>query len=181
MQDPQGTGQFNAEELVAATAAGDLLPTTERRQTIDRRTHSLRSFLFGSLRPRRRMGRRDGDDTRIFLDWHEPRVLYLSLSILLMSCMDAFLTLNIITGGGEELNGLMNWLIAADPVWFVGTKLAATGGGVIFLAIAVRRRFLGAVPVIRLLECFCVGYLLLMAWEIYLLSQMFPHLFARLL
>lgn len=140
----------------------------------DRRTHSLRSFCFGSLQPRRRVGRRDGDEHRIFLDWHEPRVLYLALAILLMSCLDALLTLNILTAGGEELNGFMDWLIKTDPAWFVATKLAITGLGVTLLVIAVNRHFFGLLRVVRIMEAICVGYVLLMVWELSLLSQLFP-------
>ncbi|MDJ0927269.1 MAG: DUF5658 family protein [Gammaproteobacteria bacterium] len=140
----------------------------------DRRSHSFRSFCYGSLRPRRRLGRRDGDEHRIFLDWHEPRVLYLSLAILLMSGLDALLTLNILNAGGEELNGIMDWLIKTDPAWFVMAKLAITGLGVTLLVVAVNRHFFGVVRVIRIMEIICFGYVALMVWEISLLGYMFP-------
>ncbi len=141
----------------------------DRRHRMDRRSHSFRSFLIGSLRPRRRTGRRVGDDDRIFLDWHEPRVLYLALGILLMSCGDALLTLNIVNDGGQELNGIMEWLISIDPVWFVGAKIGVTAFSVTLLVIGVNRHFLGRIRVVRLMELFCAGYLALMLWELYLL------------
>ena len=148
----------------------------ERRAETDRRSHSLRSFAYGSLRPRRRVGRRDGDDSRIFLDWHEPRVLYMALAILLMSCIDALLTLNILTAGGREVNGLMDWLIGNDVSWFLGVKIGVTGLGVSMLVVAVNRHLLGLVPVIRILHACCIGYALLISWELYLLAGLFPGL-----
>ncbi|MGI9330339.1 MAG: DUF5658 family protein [Gammaproteobacteria bacterium] len=149
----------------------------ERRDN-QRRSHSWPSFLYGGLRPRRRAGRRSGDEQEIFLDWHEPRVLYLALGILLMSCLDALFTLNILAGGGRELNGVMDKLIQADKNWFVAGKIAITGTGVVLLTIAVKRQFLGRVRVIRVLELFCAGYAALIVWELYLLTLMFPYLAA---
>lgn len=159
-----------------AEASGPGADAANRRSQADRRTHSLFSFAYGGLRPRRRRGRRDGDEARIFLDWHEPRVLYLALAIVLMSCTDALLTLNILAVGGEEINGFMAWLIAADPGWFLAVKIAATGLGVSLLAVAVNRHLLGLVPVIRILQTCCVAYAMLLAWELYLLAGMFPAL-----
>ncbi len=146
----------------------------DRRRRSDRRTHSVRSFLVGSLRPRRRVGRRQGDDDRVFLDWHEPRILYLALGILLMSCADALLTLNILNDGGRELNGVMEWLISSRPSWFAGVKIGITAFSVTLLVIGVNRHFLGRIRVIRLMELFCAGYFVLMLWELYLLRGTIP-------
>ncbi|HHQ13769.1 MAG TPA: hypothetical protein ENK16_01960 [Chromatiales bacterium] len=149
----------------------------DRRRRFDRRSHSVRSFLVGGLRPRRRVGRRQGDDDRIFLDWHEPRILYLALGILLMSCADALLTLNILNDGGQELNGIMDWLISSHPGWFAGTKIGLTAFSVTLLVVGVNRHFLGRIRVIRLMELFCAGYLALMLWELYLLRSAIPAMF----
>lgn len=142
----------------------------ERRQWAERRNHSLRSFLYGGLRPRRRVGRRDGDHNRIFLDWHEPRVLYLALGIVLMSCADALFTLNLLAVGAEEANALMRTLIGQDVVYFLRLKIGITAVSVVLLGVAARRHFLGVVPVIRLLQLFCAGYAILVAYEAYLLG-----------
>ena len=91
-----------------------------------------------------------------------------------MSGLDALLTLNILTAGGEELNGFMDWLIKADPSWFVMAKLAITGLGVTMLVVAVNRHFFGVLRVIRIMEAICIGYLLLMVWELSLLGYLFP-------
>ena len=149
----------------------------ERRRG-ERRKQGLKSLSYGGVRPRRRAGRRDGDAQRVFLDWHEPRVLYLALAILLMSCTDALLTLNILEAGGRELNALMDWLIQFNTDWFVATKIAMTGISVVLLALAVNRHFLGRLPVIHLLRVFCFGYAALIGWELFLLANLFPGLVA---
>lgn len=142
----------------------------DRRGEPDRRRHSVWSFLYGGVRPRRRAGRRIGDEQRIFLDWHEPRVLYLALAILLMSCADALFTLNLLAVGGEELNVFMRMLLDQDVRWFLWTKISLTAAGIIVLVLAARRLVLGRLPVLWFIRLFVVAYLALIGWEIYLLG-----------
>ena len=85
----------------------------DRRTQAARRSHSFWSFVYGSFRPRRRTGRRRGDENHVHFDWHDPGVLYLALSIVLMSCADALFTLNILTAGGSEVNAVMAALLKA--------------------------------------------------------------------
>lgn len=148
-------------------SAGGHWPHDERRSA-ERRSHSAHSFLYGSFRPRRRNGRRSGDHNRVFLDWHEPHVLYLVLAILLLSCVDALFTLNLLALGAQEMNVLMDMLIVRDVNQFIMVKIGMTAVAVSFLAIAARRHVLGIVPVIRVLQAICAGYVLLIAWELYL-------------
>jgi hypothetical protein len=143
----------------------------ERRSPADRRRHSAWSFFYGGLRPRRRAGRRLGDEQRIFLDWHEPRVLYLALAIVLMSCADALFTLNLLAVGGEELNLVMRALLVRGPHWFLWAKIGLTATSVVTLAVAARHRVLGGVPVLGLIKACVLGYVVLIGWELYLLYQ----------
>jgi len=141
----------------------------ERRRR-ERRNHSAWSFAYGSFRPRRRVGRREGDHDRIFLDWHEPRVLYLALAILLMCCADALFTLNLLAIGAEEMNALMAALITHDVERFLQLKIGVTAASLVLLGVAARRQFLGVIPVFRVLQLFCAGYAALIVWEIWLFS-----------
>ncbi|MCC7258667.1 MAG: hypothetical protein IT486_09865 [Gammaproteobacteria bacterium] len=142
----------------------------ERRNGTERRRHSAWSFFYGGLRPRRRFGRRAGDEHRTFLDWHEPGVLYLALAILLMSCTDALFTLNLLAVGGEELNVVMRLLLGQGPGWFVWVKITLTAASLVVLATVARRRLLGRVPVVALIWLFAFAYAVLIGWEIYLLG-----------
>jgi hypothetical protein len=126
--------------------------------------------MYGGLRPRRRHGRRASDVHRVLLDWHEPRVLYLALAILLMSCADALFTLNLLAVGGEELNVVMRLLLDQDVRWFLWAKIGLTACGLVVLVVAARRLFLGRVPVLWLMRAFCLGYVVLIGWELYLLG-----------
>ncbi|MEO8224308.1 MAG: DUF5658 family protein, partial [Gammaproteobacteria bacterium] len=140
------------------------------RRAGERRSHSVWSFTYGGVRPRRRAGRRDRDHERVFLDWHEPRVLYLVLAIVLMCCADALFTLNLMAIGAEEMNVLMDRLIAHDVQRFLMLKIGVTGVCVILLGIAARRRFLGMFPVLRVLQFCCAGYAALILWEVWMFT-----------
>ncbi len=142
----------------------------ERRSGTDRRQHSTWSFVYGGLRPRRRRGRRAGDLHRIFLDWHEPGVLYLALAVMLMSCLDALFTLNLLTVGGEELNAFMRVLLGRGSHWFLWVKLGLTATSLVVLATAARRLLLGRLPVLALIWAFAGAYAVLIGWELYLLG-----------
>lgn len=157
----------------ASTAASDearaARPVAERRQRERRRT-SLHSFLYGSVNPRRRRGRRAEDHEQVFLDWHEPAVLYLVLGILLMSCADALLTLNLLHLGAREVNRLMDLLIVRDVGAFLAVKIGVTAVAVVVLGIAARRRLLGRLPVMHILKLLAAGYAALLGWELWLMA-----------
>ena len=82
----------------------------------------------------------------------------------------------LVAGFLHRWDSLMDRLIKFDHHWFVASKIAVTGSAVVMLAIAVNRRFMGRVPVIRVLQFFCAGYAALIVWELYLRSLMFPRL-----
>ncbi len=139
----------------------------ERRMS-ERRSHSFWSFTYGSFRPRRRLGRRDGDHQRVFLDWHEPRVLYLVLAVVLMSCTDALFTLNLLAAGAQEVNAVMLALITHDVRTFLAVKIGSTCLSAVLLAVVARRQFMGIFPVVRLLQFFCGGYAILLVYEVWM-------------
>jgi len=156
LENPRSPPLPNARRNPATAASPDT--PAERREAADRRRHSAWSFLYGGVRPR-----------RIFLDWHEPRVLYLALAILLMSCADALFTLNLLAVGGEELNVVMRLLLERGTHWFLWSKIGLTAVSVVVLVAAARRRVLGRIPVLWLIKLCFAGYLLLIGWELHLL------------
>lgn len=138
------------------------------RRLNERRNHSFWSFAYGSFRPRRRQGRRKGDHERVFLDWHEPRVLYLVLAVVLMSCTDALFTLNLLASGAQEINVVMDALITHDVKVFLAVKIGSTCLSAVLLAVVARRQFMGMFPVVRLLQLFCAGYAVLLVYEVWM-------------
>ena len=135
----------------------------------DRRNQTIQSVLHGALNPRRRDNRRTEDDQVYIVDLHDKRLVFLGLTIVLMSVMDAFFTLNILALGGEELNLLMKALLEIDTYSFLLVKYWMTAIGVVFLIAMARMRFAGLVSVRRILQRICAMYACLMIYEVYLL------------
>ena len=147
-------------------------PDWERREA-DRREKSWLAFVYGNFRPRRREGRREADEHRYLFDWHEPRVLYLALGVLLLSCIDALFTLNLLNHGADEANILMASVLGHGIEWFLACKISLTGVSLVFLAALSRRRFFGSYNVEHLLQFFFAAYLLVIAYEIYIFEFVF--------
>jgi len=65
------------------------------------------------------------------IDWHHPYLLFLSVTILLLSVVDAFLTLTLLTVGATEANPVMAFVLSHHPQLFALTKMAFTSIGVL--------------------------------------------------
>jgi hypothetical protein len=128
--------------------------------------------LYGALHPRRRANRRPADDQAFVLDWHDSGLFLLSVSIVLMSCTDAWFTLRLLALGGEEINWFMRVLIQSDNTTvFLAVKNAVTGISVIALTALARFRLAGLVPVRRILEALAGIYACMLIYEVYLLVE----------
>lgn len=136
----------------------------ERRRGGDRRLVTLRTFLQGGFTPRRRGGRRAGEQ-HLPIDWHEPYLLFLSLTILLLSVADAFMTITLIMGGAQEANPVIAFILRDHPDWFATIKMALTGTGVLTLVAMARSRLLGIMRVGLVLQGIFVAYVALIAYE----------------
>lgn len=131
---------------------------------------SWRTFIQGGLTPRRRAPRRNTERHGL-VDWHAPHLLFLSLTILLLSVADAFLTLTLIKQGATEANPLLKFLLDEHPRFFGGTKMVLTGGGVLVLVALARARVFGLLKVEAILHWFLLAYVALVAYECWLLRQ----------
>ena len=155
--------QLTGCEMVAPGVLAD------RRKNDGRRKRSIRSLIRGNLRPRRKLSRRHDDQNLLLLDFYEPRMIYLALAIVLLSCTDAFFTLNLLGSGAEEVNVVMKAVLDRSVGSFLWVKMALTGGSVILLVVLAQRRFMGWFRVVRVLEVACLGYAALIVYEIVLL------------
>ena len=155
--------QLTGSEMVAPGVLA------ERRKNDGRRKRSIRSLIRGNSRPRRRLSRRHDDQNLLLLDFYEPRMVYLALAILLLSCTDAFFTLNLLGAGAEEVNLVMKTLLDRSVGSFLWVKIAMTGASVILLVVLAQRRFMGWFRVVRVMEVACLGYAALIVYEIVLL------------
>jgi hypothetical protein len=150
------------------TDAAQTLPQ-ERRARFDRRTLSWRTFVRGSMTPRRR-GYRRTEEHDSLVDWHEPHLLFMAIVILLLSMTDAFLTLTLLINGAEELNPVMRFLIERTPRLFAISKIALTGGGLVVLVALARARLFRIIRVSILMHWCLLGYVALILYEAWLLS-----------
>ena len=101
-------------------------PQRERRIDVDRRHTTIRTFVQSGFTPRRR-GARRSDERHMPVDWHEPYLLGLAVTILLLNVVDAFLTLTLLTTGAREANPFVAFILDAHPRLFALTKMGLTG------------------------------------------------------
>jgi hypothetical protein len=145
----------------------------ERRYQ-DRRRFSLQA-LFGALFTlRRRRSRRKDDRLNNYTDWYEPWPLVASVVIILLSSLDAFLTLILLNHGAVELNVLMEWLIIMDIRTFAAVKIAVTGLALVILVLHFNFHIYRVVPVRYLMYALMPIYAFLIAHEINLLGELPP-------
>jgi hypothetical protein len=140
----------------------------ERRQELERRTHTLRSLLYGSLKPRRREPRRDSDAGFAAVDWHQSRWFAVALLIVMLSCADAFFTLTLLADGAYEVNPVMATLLDGSSHWFAFAKIGLTSIGVILLTVVARLRAFRLIPVGIVLYAVLLVYATLVAYEYWL-------------
>ena len=147
-------------------------PLVDRRaSTIDRRKTTLKTFLQGGLVPRRRIGRRD-DDHHLPIDWHDPKLLFLAVVMLLLSVTDAFFTVRLLAAGGTETNPLLALVLNEHPALFAAIKMGLTGFSVVVLVAVARSRLLGLISARRLFQGLVLAYLVLVVYELWLVSLM---------
>jgi hypothetical protein len=142
----------------------------ERRNDADRRSLSWRTFIHGSITPRRRGHRRIGEHESL-VDWHEPHLLFMAIVILLLSMTDAFLTLTLLLHGAEEVNPVMRFLIDRTPRLFALTKMALTGAGIVVLVAMARARLFRIIRISNIIHWCMLGYVVLIVYEAWLLQK----------
>jgi len=129
------------------------------------------TFLRGSFSPRRRGGRRAGEQEQL-VDFHEPYLLFLSVLMLALSVVDAFLTVTLMTHGAEETNPLLAFVLNEHPRLFAVVKMGLTGIGVVFLVAVARMKFFRIVRASVVLQVLVLAYLALVAYEAWLVQWM---------
>ncbi|MEN8108065.1 MAG: DUF5658 family protein [Pseudomonadota bacterium] len=141
------------------------------RRGEDRRRFSMETLLASLFRYRRRDGRRDGDNINSYTDWYGPWPLVATLSIILLCFVDAFLTLILLNHGAEELNVMMDILIRKDYHLFTIIKMSVTGLALIVLVMHFNFRIYKILSVRYLMYALVPMYMLLVAHELNMLSQ----------
>lgn len=144
---------------------------TDRRRGIDRRRVKLSSYVYGSLHPRRRAGRRATDRRYPIIDWHPAHIFGTATLILLLCAIDAVMTVVLITHGAIEANPIMAMILPKGLGWFAAIKLALTGLGCLVLVACSRMRLFRAVPGEVMLYGVAALYVALIVYELHLLDR----------
>ena len=144
---------------------------SDRRSATDRRKRTLYSLFYGSFNPRRRSPRRIDARSLRDLDWHHPIWLAVAMLIVVLSCVDAALTLSLMEHGAYEVNPIMAPIVGGSPLVFTLIKVGLTAGGVIMLTLAARMRAFGRIPVSFFLYAVLLGYGTLVVYELKLLEE----------
>jgi hypothetical protein len=159
------------DDFSAAPAAGSR-EARDRRNRPDRRQRIWWSLLYGSIRPRRRRPARRVEDGRFHvLDWHATHLWAVSIGILILSVVDAFLTLKLLSAGAVEVNPFMALFVGGNAALFAGLKMAITGVCVAPMVLLAGYRFMRVLRVEVILYCILLAYLVLIGHEVGMLRQ----------
>lgn len=147
---------------------GDAVAPRQR----ERRAFTWRTVVHGFLRSRRRDSRRADDGELLFSDWHHPWLFFLSTCIMIMSCLDAYLTLQLIELGAYEANPLMLYAMETDIRLFASSKMLLTALGVLMLVFLSRAPFMRFFRTGQLLTTIFALYASLVCYEFVYLLQL---------
>jgi hypothetical protein len=101
---------------------------------------------------------------------HGPRVFAAVLLIIFLTIADAFLTLDLVSRGAEELNPIMAYYLHQGPLWFFSVKYFLTCASiVIILSITRTHIFKEKLRVKALLVFFIVALASVVQWQLFLL------------
>ncbi len=145
--------------------------------TIDSRHQDRRSSVpFFSLyqlgiKGGRRMGeRRLNIKAPVYVDRYAGSLMLCAITIMILSSLDAFFTLNILAKGGEEINLFMAVLIEDSIGKFIAVKLALTSLALLLLTIHHNVQLTRNIRVRHLEYLILSGYIILIGYELFLLQ-----------
>ena len=92
--------------------------------------------------------------------------------VMLMSCLDAFMTLQLLDRGMVEANPVMAAILGQGTRAFAATKMLMTGTGILTLVFLAKARFLNRFRTGVFLTVFFVFYACLICYEFVFLMNM---------
>ena len=138
----------------------------------DRRQDNSRA-AFCSLFKRRRLAssRRDHEkQSHSYVDVHESWLYYMALTVCFLSVFDAYLTVQLIQKGSQELNPVLDYFLSIDVRLFFGVKFFLTSFCVLFLVMHKRFLLLNRFSGVQILGATIFGYTGLVVYELSMLT-----------
>jgi hypothetical protein len=145
-------------------------PLNPRKKT-DRRIRPFKSFFLSLYKGRRGIARRYHEAAQPFYtDIYETWVGLNVITIVCLSALDSFFTLQILERGGSEINPVMLALMQESNFAFITGKILITSVCLLFILIHINFKILRLVPMRSFLLLMVCFYGLLISYEISLLA-----------
>lgn len=142
---------------------------TDRRVLPDRRERHVGAFLYQFTHQRRRHDRRCVASA-CYVDIHEPLLLLITLTALLLCIIDSYNTLLLLDLGGVEINPLMRELLDRDATLFFGVKYFITAFCLMILVVHKRFLVFKVVSGYHIIVAVIFGYTILIGYQYRLLA-----------
>jgi hypothetical protein len=164
------------EVLSSMNALPGKLPSFERRSGYDRRHRKLGILSKYWFTGRREAVRREEDKQREYkVDRHSSKTLAVILLIVMLSIIDAILTLHLVDRGATELNPVMDYYLDHGPLAFFWVKYMLTSTALILiLTNKTAHLFNTRFQVKILFIVFLIPFVLVIQWELYLVFSVYP-------
>ena len=146
-------------------------PCKEKRRRIDRRTNNKARLKYLLFNGRRECSRRDEDSGKVFIfDRYNQKFFVAITAILILSILDAVLTLVVIQRGARELNPVMAYFLEHGTLTFIVAKYVLTSIGVLILLI-FKNVFLTKIKIYThsLFPCVIFVFMTVIVWELFLI------------
>lgn len=174
-----GSSDEFEQVLGQGTAKSDDLPNTnaspssqERRYTgADRRTPSIKSFVYGAFNPRRRRIRREQDRNHSYLDWYPTHLILTSAAILILSLIDGLMTVYLVENRVAEFGAWIPYLGGVGPILLALGKILVTASVVVVLILTAHMRLYRVVKASTILYVFLSSYSVLLVWQLSLVLK----------
>jgi hypothetical protein len=154
-----------------SSCVSDSTEYAEKRSGKDRRTHQFPKWRYLLFSGRRAKARRQEDLHRTFyFDRYSSNLFAAIVAILMLSVLDALLTLYLIDNGSTELNPVMSYFIEYGPFVFMGAKYFLTCAGVIILLLfrnVLRKRSITHTQ--HIFSYIILAFSSVIVWELYLI------------
>lgn len=143
----------------------------DRRTGRDRRNRSKFDVIKPLISGKRENARRRNDrNVIVYFDRYSPASLWFIVIILILSVVDALLTMMLIRNGAVELNPVMAYYLNISPQVFLAVKYALTSLSVFILLVYGSVVLGGAQIHIRsVYPLIITAFASVVVWEIYLI------------
>lgn len=145
----------------------------DRRSGRDRRNRSKFDVIKPLISGKRELARRRSDrNVIVYFDRYSPASLWFVVIILILSVVDALLTMMLIRNGAVELNPVMAYYIDIGPQAFLAVKYTLTSLSVFILLVYGSVVLKGAQIHLRsVFPLIITAFASVVVWEIYLLVK----------